>query len=195
MNKLRAFGVALVAAACVLASAAPAGAISTGGVTFVGTATVNPGLYYPLLGPGANGAWSISSNVCVGVEGSPKKTPPARAGTCTLNVSGQLGAGVVPGGAFCGSSGGSNGAGAATLTTPTLGTQSFSVSGVGWVTSAASLIVFTGRWSKPSTGNTGTIAGAVTAFPVPDPLGGSNSCLSGTATTFTVVGTANLLPV
>lgn len=102
-------------------------------------------------------------------------------------------------GAYCGASSGNGGSGTLTLTedvtvnvNPPLiddNTVSIHVTGVGWAQSAATLIVYDGTVDASNGAAAhGTIVGVVSAIP---PLPGSGqSCLDGTATTFTIVGTA-----
>jgi hypothetical protein len=176
--------------------AAPTSAATAAVGVFTGSASVGgTGLSYPtspsclpsLCVSGAGSSWSFAgSGVGAGISGTTHS-----AGTFDTAVSGgTLTAGASNIGAYCGASGGKDGSGSATIANlaPGGANQSAALSGVGWLQSAATLIVFNGVAN-----GSGTVAGLVTALPLPTNLGpppSGNSCLNGTAKTFTVVGAA-----
>ena len=176
------------ALALVVGFAAPSGAQSAAVGAFVGSASVNPGLYYPINPTNANctptcpsgsgGTWNFSGSGA-GISVNPNGGP-----TFATAAGGTLNDGATGLGAFCGASGGSNGTGNVSLSGP-IGNVNGSLTNVGWLQSVGSLIIFTGDISVGS--ESGAIVGVVSALPLNIP---AESCLSGTARNFTVVGAA-----
>jgi hypothetical protein len=198
VHKYKKLMVAGVAALGLLTTqAAPASAATVGAGVFTGSATLvdagGAGLSYPVspacgtpigVCPNENGTWTLDINGGVGVatDGTAAGTA---AGTMDGTVSGKVGKNLLGNGvgAFCGVSGGSDGAGSVIVDT-----ASTSVNGIEWVTSAATLIVFENLLTKTSGPN---MVGVASAIP-PAPLPGADSCLNNSAKTFTVVGAAVL---
>jgi hypothetical protein len=164
-----------------LLGSSPAQAGTTGALAFVGSANLNPGLAYPVLGAGSGGTWDFTIDTGVGA------TTGGQVGTATggittpgtLTAGEVLNAGPFAGGGFCGASGGVNGSGAIAI-----GSDTLPLNTIGWNQSAASLLVFTNNNGDVAGAS---IVGAVSAIP-PTPVSGTGSCLSGTATKFTIVG-------
>lgn len=126
-------------------------------------------------------------------------------GSGSISASGSLTNGAVLPGAWCGASGGTGGTGSASLTGPTVAvdttdpgvvstgasTQSVSLSGVGWLQSAGSVLLVTGT-ATGSAPDGGSVSGPVVAVvnARPNPVGSPNSCLEGDGTSFDVAGVA-----
>lgn len=188
--------VAALAAAMILGSALPASATSAGVGVFTGTANAGP-LASP-LGSGCGGTviagpveacpsssgegWNFAGGgVGAGVSNQ-GGTPHAGGPGFSAFANGSLNNGLA-GGAWCGASGGSGGSGGAAL-----GADTFTLTGVNWIQSAATVIPFSGTATENAApGSTGVLAGAVSAVP-PNPVTGGGSCLGGTGSTFIIVG-------
>ena len=179
-------GAGIAALALVAFQGAPASAVTGAGV-FVGNATLvdatGSGLNYPVspacgapvgLCPNETGTWTLSIDTGVGVSD-------VASGFMDGTIAGKVGPNVIGIGAFCGVSGGSDGAG-----TISIGASSTAINGVRWLTSAATVIVFDNATTKTSGP---TMVGVASAIP-PAPVVSPNSCLNGTAKDFTVVGAA-----
>lgn len=208
MSKFKKLMVAGVAALGLVGTqATPASATSAAVGVFTGVASVGTGLSYPtsptcapsLCASGTGQTWSFSGS---GVGAGAKVGTGASAGLFSTSVSGGTLTDGLLGGAWCGASGGKDGSGSAKVTaaSPPLVDLETSVSNVGWVQSAGSLIVFTGTATEVAPGTTSSstpgLVGVVTALPLPENLGpppSGNSCLNGSAKTFTVVGAAAVI--
>jgi hypothetical protein len=186
------------------------------------TPSTGAGLYSPIsnqcgvpvgLCPGRPGTWSFTSNpsLSAGVaastgstfglgaivadavgslEGAPDLEP-----LDDLNGTPPLGDGPSTFGPWCGLSAGSDGSGDVVIDAVVGTDHAASISEVGWVSSAGTLIVFTGNATAGT--ESGYVAGLVSAVPpirLPDgtQVIGSGSCLAGDATQFTIVGTATV---
>lgn len=198
---LRAAKAALVGVAglSLVLGSTPAEALP-GLVAFTGTANVTPGLDYPILGSPSNGTWEFTIGNGVGA------TANGDVGTAVGSAAGNLGQGTLQtqvggpfaGGAFCGASGGFGGSGSITVNNSITGASSTTYTfdsdpgnkvpdnPIGWQQSAGSLIFFTDANGAIPGAN---VIGLVIAIP-PTPATGAGSCLSGTATQFTIVGVA-----
>lgn len=171
-----------------LLGSTPADAATTGALAFIGTANVTPGLDYPVLGSAeTSGSWDFTIGTGVGVT-TGGDVGLATGGVVTKGalVEGDvqdLVGGPIGGGAFCGASGGRNGGGGADDKI-SIGGSDLPLANVGWRQSVATLIVFTNNQGNV---NGASIIGAVSAIP-PTPVSGTGSCLSGSATSFTIVG-------
>lgn len=170
--------VLLTTSGSLVITATPASATSWGTAVFTGTASAGPLAAPP--GPSSAGeGWAFNGTghghgMWNGVPVGPD---------FAAAVTGVLNNGLL-GGAWCGASGGAGGSGYATI-----GHATWTLSDVGWVQSAGSVIPYTGTASE--TGQSGVIFGGVSAIP-PNPVTGGGSCVSGTATTFIVVGHATI---
>jgi hypothetical protein len=176
------------------AQAAPNAAVAA----FSGDAVVGAGLQYPVVGAPDNGSWSLTIVDGVGANTELNVGKPGgsvgggQVHTGLVNVFGQ--------GAYCGASGGSDGKGEITLTDQlgvNPGTDTVDVADVGWVQSAATIIVYTGDTVVDYTAATltreGALVGAVTAIPPNAATGGSGGCNPPqTAANFEVIGVSAL---
>ena len=178
----------LAGLACLFASLipAPASASSTRAtIVFTGSATVTPGIGYPVLGTsGVGNAWTFSITNGVGLA----LDPPAL-GAATGAVGGRLRSGKLVEGAFCGASGGTGGTGGVTITgiqDPVGGTATIALNNVGWLQSAGTVILFTDNDGKLPA----LVVGVVSAIPANPVTGGTGSCLAGTGQDFTIIGLA-----
>jgi hypothetical protein len=152
---------------------------TTGALVFTGTATTSALSTPGTGGAVANGTWTFTG---AGVGATSAGVVDDAAGAA---ASGSLHVGIVNqlgGGAFCGASGGSDGTG-----TVKVG-ATVSIRDVGWIQSAATVIVFSGDTVNASGNVSGGLAGVVSAIPPVPGVVGAGSCLSGTATGFTIVG-------
>lgn len=201
MNRMTRVALVSTAALSLVAGATPTQAYTTGAgvVAFLGTATVAPGLSTPgvpaLLGGlgGPDGTWTLATITAAGAavaEPPLPGLPTPYVGAATIGATGALHVGLVhvfgPG-AFCGLSGGSDGVGAIVID----GSPVVPIRDVGWLQSAATVIVYTGDTTFNDNGAVrvgGALAGVVTAIPPIPNVIGTGSCLAGTATQFTVVG-------
>jgi hypothetical protein len=185
VRSLRMAFVTVIAAVGLLGSGiAPASALEVGAVVFVGGATVQPGLCYPVLPPCNNNptgfTWTLNATA---VGASAWVAKPAPKGV--VGAAGVLGTIFASGtgSGFCGSSTAPPvGTGNLTFTTPS--PKTYNLSNLGWIQSVGGLIPVTGTITNPQTGGSGPIVALVIALPT------TGSCLSGTATGFTVVGVA-----
>lgn len=153
-------------------------ATTTGSVNFVGTATLGSGFGYPdptggtltppLFAPKTT-TYSFNSSVAC-TDASAGKIQQAGA-ACSISVSGSVTGN-------CGKSTGTGGTGTFTDSSG----NSYALSSVGWTTSAGGTLVVTGTATKGT--QTGSLTGAVTAVPT------VGSCAAGTATGFSVQGSA-----
>lgn len=191
---------AVLAFAMVAALALPASALSADVVVFRGSATLTVPLTFPGVGPAQTGSWSFSApnpstpvaSACasVGTGGVGSDL----LGNCSISASGDLGeilGSAAPVndsptplglglGAWCGISGGWGGSGNATV-----GTDSGSLSDVGWTTSAGSVLPVTGNVTDQD-GDGGALVALVQAS-------GANlasECALGGTTHFDVNGVA-----
>jgi hypothetical protein len=187
---------AAVISAMVLAMAAPATADDSGVGTYQGTAKVgqtfdDPGTTLVVEGCGGSGVPTA------GVFGNGLRFPdPAQLGgingvwalgtTVTglpaggaLNICGELGQNAAGIGASCGMSEGRDGRGK-------FGAN-YTLSNVGWTTSAGGTLPVSGTWTNPGNGHTGTLVALTQA------QGGSDCATAGGAKSFTVVGVTALL--
>lgn len=177
------------------ATPAQAATVDAGALAFVGSASVTPGLGYPVLGAsGVGNSWNFSITTGVGhrlkVSAELSCCPPhvealGAIGAATGGVSGgTLRSGSIVPGAFCGASGGTGGSGSITIDAAVGTDQTLALNNVGWLQSVGGLILYTN--------NDGNVAGAtviglVNAIP-PLPVLGTGSCSAGTAQDFTIVG-------
>ena len=167
-----AFVGALIAAAFSVAPSAQAQTI-LGSVTFTGSAHVSTGLSYPVLGAEETRNFTFASDTCVDADVT--DDPDASVGTnCSISASG-----TVTG--YCGLS---TGQGSGTYVSSNRGTYTYSFE---W-TSVGGELIITGSISDAD-GNSGPLAGIVTAIPpLPAPVGSGQSCTTGNAQDFTIVG-------
>lgn len=184
--------------------AVPAHAVEVGAVVFVGTASVGPpGICAPLICPATKVTqrWTFSNTVgqCVGVAataaGAKGLLPQAHALSCDIQAEGNLHDSRIPviktptgQGPWCGHSGGSDGNGNLFIG-GLVGGKNWTLRGIKWWVSAATIIPFTGTIENPGTLQSGPIAGVVSAVPT------GGSCLAPItgqppAHSFTVVGAA-----
>ncbi|MBW3668892.1 MAG: hypothetical protein KY443_06730 [Actinobacteria bacterium] len=177
----------------------PASATSAGAAVFAGTADVactgaGGGLSYPpayvttapsvtLLPAARQCSWTFASAfpACVGVSATVQKTDTngVFGPVCTISAGGNLTG-------WCGLS---NGAGTGTFTaTNTAGVSATAtIKKLGFIGVGGTLVVHAGV-DGPAAGQKGTMVALVEALPVPAPSG--NSCLTATATSFTIAGVA-----
>lgn len=157
----------------------PASAAGGGGGVFTGTITIGAGLGFPLLSPGKTAPFSASFTG-VGLSVSSPPAAPVAGPNVNVTASGTMGSSVL-GGSFCGSTAG-RGSGSIALNGP-LGAMNTPTS-FEWVQSAGGVVVVTG--TAKTTASMVAVLDAVEASPV---LQGQ-SCLSGTVTSFSMVGAA-----
>ena len=181
--------------------APPADAAVVSGSVFAGTATVSQGLWYPMspncgvaLCPGASGSWTFSATGVGAVADS--SIPAAGPATEAISGGGLFSDGVLPGGdgAWCG---GGRLSGEVHWSKSILfglftthGSAKIHISGI----AAMGILKSMGLSGDlptitPGPSSETNVLGLVTVLP-PNPVVGGGSCLDGTATTFSVVGTA-----
>lgn len=174
----------LAGLACLFASLipAPASASSTRAtIVFTGSASVTPGLGYPVLGAsGVGNSWTFSITNGVGLA-----LDPIALGAAAGGVGGTLRSGKLVEGAFCGASGGTGGTGGVTIDNAVGEDVTLGLANIGWLQSAGTVILFTDNDGKLPA----LVVGIVSALP-PSPVSGTGSCLAGTAQDFTIIGLA-----
>lgn len=175
-NKLLVGGAAVLA--LLMAGVQPASANVTGSIEFVVEVTTPPLGYPGASAPGA-GTITVSTSTCVDAVAQDKAPKaPATAGPCDLSGGGTIGPNEAGVGAHCGASGGT-----VTITYIASDSQPYTIAAN--FDTAGSVFAFEGTITKNSTGKTGKIAGAGDAVP------SGGSCANGTATVFTVAGSAD----
>lgn len=160
MNKLKTLMLVAVAIIGLISLQATPASASPGVVAFAGTATT-PALGYPGVSTGTPGTFTLTTNTACRDE----------SGACSITISGPITSGVVAGGPYCG-----NSAGSASGTYSSGGAHGGSVAVT--FSTAGGVIEFSGS------ANGHAFRGSAVAVPT------GGSCATGTATSFTVTGTA-----